>query len=290
MPENKQDHGLLEDAIHAQSRLLMLNFSLNGDLRFISKALADKIDDELKRALRNELTTFCKNNVQMTEATQDEKHELVFSSSDKIVRLDCMPVENNGQIQGYSCVSLEQGTHKNENAPFCHLLADNSLESKFLTFLSDTLEYARKQHRSVSVLLLDLSDFHKLATIYGLAEKNLAMQKLEDILKTTTRWHDFAGAINENTFALVLANSTEESAIQFAKRLCDKLENTRWPHRALLTVKIALASSCQKTLGPETAEELLTCAEMTLNALKQHANSPGLLSYRDINFRRLGLN
>ena len=93
-----------------------------------------------------------------------------------------------------------------------------------------------------SLLVLDIDHFKQVNDTYGHAVGDLVLAQLALILDTASRENDLAARFGGEEFVLLLGQTAEQEALQFAQKLNKKIEQSIWPTIGRLTVSIGCAT------------------------------------------------
>jgi diguanylate cyclase (GGDEF)-like protein/PAS domain S-box-containing protein len=135
--------------------------------------------------------------------------------------------------------------------------------------LNETIERARGDGRSCSVLCLDLDKFKEVNDLYGHAAGDALLRRVGLILQREVAEIGYPARLSGDEFAVVL-NATEslEAANRVAQRLLQAfaLDVAESPEDAMISASIGIASFPGDA---ESAEQLMSAADMALYRVKQ---------------------
>jgi len=145
----------------------------------------------------------------------------------------------------------------------------------FLTLAQQQLKQARRGHRELVLLFVDMDDFKEINDTFGHHEGDAALVRASEILKHTFRDSDIIARLGGDEF-VVLATDTGKSGSEIIiQRLREELRvrNDRdgYPYRLSFSVGAARFDP----EAPPTIEELLAAADAMLYAQKRHKRQSG---------------
>ncbi|MDM1757469.1 MULTISPECIES: diguanylate cyclase [unclassified Acinetobacter] len=122
-------------------------------------------------------------------------------------------------------------------------LLDNrrSFEQKF----AQSLYQARKRHRPLALLFIDVDFFKLFNDHYGHQQGDIALISVAEVLKSNIREQDIAIRYGGEEFIILLNNSTAQAAINVAQRLLEQIRKQKILHQyskisEYLTISIGL--------------------------------------------------
>lgn len=135
--------------------------------------------------------------------------------------------------------------------------------------LNETIERARGDGRSCSVLCLDLDKFKQVNDLYGHAAGDALLRRVGLILQQEVAEIGYPARLSGDEFAVVL-NATEslEAANRVAQRLLQAFARdiAETPEETMISASIGIASF---PADAESAEQLMSAADMALYRAKQ---------------------
>ena len=134
--------------------------------------------------------------------------------------------------------------------------------------LDSEIKRSKRTGREFALLLFDLDDLKKINDRYGHVMGTQALCRLADALSMGSRDIDTAARFGGDEFALVLPETSSESAHLVSKRICNNFANhSRNPK---LSVSVGIATYPK---DGEAIETLLTTADLALYAMKARLHS-----------------
>jgi diguanylate cyclase (GGDEF)-like protein len=141
--------------------------------------------------------------------------------------------------------------------------------SHFETLARAELARCQRYIRPLSILMIDIDHFKAVNDRFGHAVGDLELQAVAAACDAAKRDSDVVARVGGDEFALMLPETTEKGATQFAERLRSQIrecapivEGEKLP----FTVSIGIAAYNLKTAG---IESLLGCADQALYKAKQ---------------------
>jgi diguanylate cyclase (GGDEF)-like protein len=126
-------------------------------------------------------------------------------------------------------------------------LSELANRSAFDTHLADSWKNARETRTALALLLIDIDHFKAYNDQYGHQAGDRVIQRVGQVLKLLLRRpEDFASRYGGEEFSVILADIDEDSAIQMAERirervLMEKIEHVRSATATYVTVSIGVA-------------------------------------------------
>lgn len=132
--------------------------------------------------------------------------------------------------------------------------------------MAATLEMLDQAVRGYSVLALDIDHFKRVNDTFGHDAGDVALRSVADILEQNSRSGDLACRSGGEEFALILPDTSLETARMIAQRIRAHLEQTEVPQVGRLTMSIGVAC---RDADAATASSVLKVADERLYAAKQ---------------------
>ena len=140
----------------------------------------------------------------------------------------------------------------------------------FLTLAQQQLKLARRGHRELVLLFIDMDDFKEINDTYGHGEGDIALTRASEVLKHTFRDSDIIARLGGDEF-VVLATDTgrigsEIIISRLRSELCERNDRDGYPYRLSFSVGAARFDPD----APPSVEELLAAADAMLYEQKKH--------------------
>lgn len=161
---------------------------------------------------------------------------------------------------------LTQANEKAEHLARTDMLTGLNNRRAFTEFAKQQLQFCQRHHHPASMLVLDLDMFKHVNDVHGHAAGDYALQHFATVMRNTVRSSDICGRTGGEEFAILLSDTTIESAKEIAEKLRVSIEKepVHTPERSFpITVSIGVASD---HYGLET---LLQMADQAMYKAKQ---------------------
>ncbi len=136
-------------------------------------------------------------------------------------------------------------------------------------FLAKEFERARRYMHPLSLIMLDIDSFKTINDTYGHEVGDMVLKEIARILALSVREVDLVARYGGEEFAIVLPETSLESAFNTAERLRLRIEKSKIPTpKGELQVTISLGISCLKA-GHQTKDELISAADEALYRAKR---------------------
>ncbi|WP_160286991.1 sensor domain-containing diguanylate cyclase [Pseudomonas knackmussii] len=138
---------------------------------------------------------------------------------------------------------------------------------------SELARVQRASERSAAILMCDLDHFKAINDRWGHAVGDHALRHFATILAGIIRRNDSAGRMGGEEFAVVLSDADRESAITFAQRLQQQLDESPLVldgERIPLTISIGVAAM---SADDTSVEAVLSRSDMALYRAKQNGRN-----------------
>ena len=140
----------------------------------------------------------------------------------------------------------------------------------FLTLAQQQLKLARRGHRDLVLLFIDMDDFKEINDTFGHNEGDTALRRASEILKHTFRDSDIIARLGGDEFVVLATDagkSGSEIIIQRLRReLLERNERDGFPYRLSFSVGAARFDPD----APPSIEELMAAADSMLYEQKKH--------------------
>jgi two-component system, cell cycle response regulator len=137
----------------------------------------------------------------------------------------------------------------------------------FQVRLEEELQRARRHNMHVALLLIDLDDFKAINDTFGHMVGDVVIKDTADILRRSVRAFDVCTRFGGEEFAIVMPDSSQQSAINVAERIRQRVEDYRLADvRPLhLTASVGIAVSG----ADDTVGDLVAGADQALYLAKR---------------------
>lgn len=140
----------------------------------------------------------------------------------------------------------------------------------FLTLAQQQLKLARRGHRELVLLFIDMDDFKEINDTFGHHEGDTALTRAADILKHTFRDSDIVARLGGDEFVVLASDTGKTGSEVIINRLRQELrtrnEREGYPYR--LSFSVGAARFDPET--PPSIEDLLAAADAMLYEQKKH--------------------
>lgn len=141
---------------------------------------------------------------------------------------------------------------------------------EFNRWLTVEIERAKRDHHSVSLIMLDIDHFKQLNDTYGHPAGDAALCCIAQLLRRTVRPGDIVSRYGGEEFAIILPNASPEDCEMVAHRICSEIAVL--PIRILNEDRVQLTASLGFASFPNDVnakEDLLSRADQALYRAKQ---------------------
>ena len=140
----------------------------------------------------------------------------------------------------------------------------------FMTLAQQQLRLARRGHRDVALLFIDMDDFKSINDTFGHAEGDVALTRAAEILRHTFRDSDIIARLGGDEFVVLATDTASAGTDIIVQRLRQALalrnERDGFPYRLSFTVGAARFDPAM----PPSIDELLAAADAMLMEQKRH--------------------
>ncbi|MFN8582957.1 MAG: diguanylate cyclase [Gemmatimonadaceae bacterium] len=133
----------------------------------------------------------------------------------------------------------------------------------------DEIARARRGHRPLSVLLMDIDHFKQFNDSFGHPRGDEVLREVSAHIRQVLRDTDFAARYGGEEFAVLLPDTDRTGAHQLAERLRDSIEHGPWTARPI-TVSLGVGSLSAEVV---TLEALIDQADRALYISKQNGRN-----------------
>jgi diguanylate cyclase (GGDEF)-like protein/PAS domain S-box-containing protein len=135
---------------------------------------------------------------------------------------------------------------------------------------------ARRNNDPLALLMIDVDHFKQFNDIYGHQAGDSALKSVAGSLnKAFLRGSDFVARYGGEEFAMLSAGMTQEQAVLFTERLCQRVRSLEIPHSASSTgyLTISIGFSVLSVASQDVPGVLLAQADKALYAAKQRGRN-----------------
>ncbi len=118
--------------------------------------------------------------------------------------------------------------------------------------LSAAIEQAKRNHQTVSIVMLDLDDFKMLNDNFGHQTGDCVLKEVASVLKKSSREIDFVCRYGGEEFAIILTNTSRKQAFSIAERLRKNIETHQI---GLLPKGMTVTASLGVSTYPDDAQD-----------------------------------
>ncbi len=180
------------------------------------------------------------------------------------VSLD-ISVEKNAEIAlKKSHEELHRANDKLRELSVTDALTGLSNRRGFDEHLKSEFKMAARYRSDFSMLLIDVDDFKSFNDAFGHAEGDEALRQVANMLFQGARATDIVCRHGGEEFAILLPNTSLDSAVLLGQRICHSISAASWQHRGM-TVSVGAASS---TGGLPNTAALVRRADLALYEAK----------------------
>jgi diguanylate cyclase (GGDEF)-like protein len=124
--------------------------------------------------------------------------------------------------------------------------------------------------------MIDVDHFKKYNDTYGHVMGDACLQRVAAALSAALRSADVLARYGGEEFAVIIADRSEQEAIEVADRLRAEVSDMRLPHEgagpgAIVTISVGVATA--RPASPHEARHLLEDADLNLYAAKQNGRN-----------------
>jgi diguanylate cyclase (GGDEF)-like protein len=158
------------------------------------------------------------------------------------MRRSLMTLEATLDSQGEYVDQLERQQEELQEESSTDPLTGLGNRRAFQERLDSELGRARRGSSTVALMMLDVDFFKRYNDSFGHPAGDAVLRQLADVMKRTCRSHDFPARVGGEEFAVVLSDTTRESAFVIAERLRRHVQREVWLNRPVtISVGVALA-------------------------------------------------
>ncbi len=141
----------------------------------------------------------------------------------------------------------------------------------FVKYLIKEINRAKRCNHELSVLIIDIDHFKHFNDTNGHLQGNEAIKIVTHVMKEVTRAMDVLSRYGGEEFAIILPETSNEQALQTAKRICRSVEEAKVPGEERQPLKKLTISVGVATYPEDATEgaELMECADQALYLAKR---------------------
>ncbi|MBI5473623.1 MAG: GGDEF domain-containing protein [Ignavibacteriae bacterium] len=161
-------------------------------------------------------------------------------------------------------VAINKARLHDENLRLNTVDADTGLEkySAFLRHLQAGMDRAQQYDEHFAVLLLDVDNYKTILDTFGYETANKFLRELGALARSELRSIDACGRYGFDEFIVMLSRMEMENAIDFAQKLCRKVEATEFVSNSIkTTISVGVSTFPQ---NGKTMDDLLQTAKQAL--------------------------
>jgi diguanylate cyclase (GGDEF)-like protein len=209
-------------SLHSDEILEQFTYTLKKHLRFSNLRFVDEhknIKFNYGRKTKFELS------YNLSDESPAQLGTIIFGREQEFDEQELSLIE---ELLSFLVLSLknakmhQQALEQAEIDPLTQLLNRHSLDTR----LKREMELARRNHQSLSILMADLDNFKKINDQHGHPVGDEILKHASQLLKESARGIDLIFRIGGEEFLIILSNTTPKGALNLAKRIVKKVEQT----------------------------------------------------------------
>ncbi|MDH5655283.1 MAG: diguanylate cyclase [Spirochaetia bacterium] len=152
--------------------------------------------------------------------------------------------------------------------------------------LDEIWNFCVRHKQDMSIILADLDNFKKINDTYGHDKGDEVLKAVAGVFKTSARIEDVVARYGGEEFVVVLSNTDESHASEFARRILESVRELKfaWNDYKKITLSIGIASYPNNSM--KEASELVRAADMAMYASKT-GGKDRFSVYKDENNQKL---
>ena len=145
--------------------------------------------------------------------------------------------------------------------------------------LAQEIERAKRYQRPFSILMVDLDHFKQVNDTYGHSTGDLVLQIVSDILIQDLRDTDIAGRLGGEEFIIILGETQQDGAVNFAERIREEIESKHIEKdNKVIKVTASIGLACYKKSYKDQFERLIEDADKALYKAKNSGRNRVVIS------------
>jgi diguanylate cyclase (GGDEF)-like protein len=201
--------------------------------------------------------------------TGEERPLTIRLCSGEALQFRCKALPNGGRLLTYGNVSeLTEEAEALERLACSDGLTGLNNRRHFLVLANNEWARFQRYKRPLALLMTDIDKFKSVNDTYGHDVGDEVIKGVAGVLQASKRTTDIVGRLGGEEFALVLPETTLESALQAAERFRQLVANrviSAGEQRVPITISLGVASADEQTTG---IEEMLKQSDVALYEAK----------------------
>jgi len=203
-------------------------------------------------------------------AEADEELGLNLGAVDYITKPFVIPIAR-ARIRNH--ILLKQQADRLESLSLLDALTDIPNRRRFDEALALEWKRAARDSKPLSLLMIDIDYFKQYNDFFGHGAGDICLQTVAaELVKGLARPGDLAARYGGEEFVVILPETTQESALQIAQRLRERIENKAIPHiypnaESIITISVGVATQ-DKIIDSVSPKTLSDAADSALYLAK----------------------
>jgi len=203
-------------------------------------------------------------------AEADEELGLNLGAVDYITKPFVIPIAR-ARIRNH--ILLKQQADRLESLSLLDALTDIPNRRRFDEALALEWKRAARDSTPLSLLMIDIDFFKQYNDFFGHGAGDICLQIVAaELAKGVVRPGDLAARYGGEEFVVILPQTTQESALQIAERLRERIENKAIPHiypkaESIVTISVGVATQ-DKIMDSVSPKTLIDAADGALYLAK----------------------
>lgn len=139
---------------------------------------------------------------------------------------------------------------------------------EFQKRLEDEIQRARRYHRPLSLLIIDIDRFKSINDIYGHPFGDAVLKKIGELILSEIRDIDFAARYGGEEFAVIVPETSVEKALVVAERICSRISKEAFKTGDDIQTAVTISVGVADLADGNDRAALLACADQALYAAK----------------------
>lgn len=214
------------------------------------------------------------------DSTEDELKGLELGAVDYFKKPFSIPLV---KLRLSKQIELAQKTALLEHLSSVDGLTGIANRRQFDKRLSESIRYVDRNHRGLSLLLIDIDYFKQFNDSYGHVEGDKTLKRVARTLsKGASRPLDFVARYGGEEFAVLLLDASADDGLLVAEKLRVAVENLNIPHHAsshgCVTVSIGITHISSDHLARIDSNEFIEDADQCLYIAKEQGRNRSISS------------